>query len=381
MHSAVRRSLEGAQLVSAQPNDALAAGTIHVTVVDRAGTPIAGAPIRIGVMAQGGTRSDVRASSASDGTATFTRLATGSGQAYRVNVTREGATTSSTPFRLEEDHGHEVRITLLPVTHDENAILQFLGMTVMELKPGRLHVQQAAELMNLSEMLYVFPSEGLFARLPPGHLAFQSSEVMTDQHIAMEEGGFRLKGSLAPGRVQLTWAFDLPLDGTTLAFEQPMPFARTYVYRVVADAAPGMSLEVDGFPPTQRLEAEGREYVGTQVEHGPTDPPLRSLRVRLEGIPGPGPFRYVAIALAVGLIGLGAYLFSRGRVGERFTAEARSARKEELLGELVTLERDRERGEVGPGYHARRRRELVDELALLLKLDERDGGAAKPRAA
>ena len=381
-HAALRRSLAGpGELVQSEATPTIPAGSIRVTVVGPGGSPIEGAPIRIGVMAQAGGRRDVRGTTGADGIHVFTGLATGSAQAYRVNVEREGASTSSTPFRLEVDRGQDVRVTLLPTTHDARVLLQFLGVTAIELKPGRVHVQQAAELMNMSESLYVFPERGLHVRLPEGHLAFQSADVMTDQHITPAGDGFDLTGSIPPGRVQLTWAFDLPLGGGELAIDQPIAFAQTYVYRVISDAADGMSLEVEGFPPAQRFDADGRSLLGTQSERTPQDSPLRALHIRLGGIPGPGPLRWIAVALAGLFVLLGAFLATNAKSAKAFTAEARARRKEELLDAVATLERERSEGEVGPEYHARRRRELLDELALLLKLEARDGTPSEPTPA
>jgi hypothetical protein len=374
------RALREPEVAVAQPSADVPAGEIRITVVDPDGRPAAGAPVRLGIMAQGGERESKAAETDAEGRARFTDLPVGSGQAYRVNVLHEGATYSSTPFRLEADRGHLVRVLRFPVTHDPRALLQWIGGSFLELKPERLHVIQQAELVNLAGETYVFPEDGLKIELPEGFTAFQSQPMMTDQRIAPNDDGFALMGSLPPGRITLTWAFDVPLDGATLTFGQPMPF-RTYQYVVASDAAPGLELDVDGFPAARRDEGQGRPHLATRIQRSPNDPPWERLRITLRGIPGPGPYRYVAIGLALAFLFLAGHLATREKASPVAEARARKARRRALLEEARELEAAFGRDEIGPRYHERRRREIVDELALLLKMDRAEGEKRGGRAA
>src|SRR5262249_30147008 len=99
---------------------------------------------------------------------------------------------------------------------------------------------------NLGQETYVLPREGIMFDLPPGHLAFQSQAVMTDQHFEEVRGrGFRLRGSFPPGHVSLAWAYDLPVSYGEMRIPVQIPFA-TFTYRVMAEALPGLTLRVDG---------------------------------------------------------------------------------------------------------------------------------------
>jgi hypothetical protein len=208
-----------------------------VRVEDENGVVVSGAAVEIGVLAQAGKRDKKTGMTDAAGNAVFAGLPTGSAQAYRVNVPFGGATYSSNPFQLPPSRGFEVTIRRLPVSNDERFLLQFLMRVYLELKDGRVQVVEQSQFTNLGKATYVFPKEGVEIVLPEERVAFQTQPTMGDQRIVESERGFRLFGSIPPGRVNLLWAFDLPLAGTEVAFKQAVPF-RTYRFSIEADAPP-----------------------------------------------------------------------------------------------------------------------------------------------
>lgn len=367
---AARSLFDAPPVAVAQPSPAVPPGTVEVTVVDAEGRPVERASVLLGVMAQGGDRTRIPGSTNENGIVVYRELATGSGRAYRVNVPYEGATYSSPPFQLPPDHGYAVRVVRLPVTRDDRTVLQLVGQTYVEVRDERLHVVQQAQLANMSPtpQTYVFPEDGLRVALPEGYLAFQTQPVMSDQRVEEIAGfGMRIRGSLPPGRVTLTWAFDVPITGANMDLVFAVPF-RTYVYRVITDAPPGMSLEVDPLPPVESFEDEGRRLFGTEIQRRPGDPPFEQLTMRFRGIPGPGPARWVAVGLALGLLALGLALaiFGGGSRARPLAAESLARKKRELLEEAAELEREFARGEIGPQWRQKRRAAIVRELAVLL---------------
>src|SRR5690606_29746068 len=237
-HGAGGRSpFDAPPAVTAQPSPDLPAGTVRVIVTDDSGRPAEGATVLLGTMGQGGERNRVSALTGAQGEHRWEGLPSGQSQAYRVNVPFEGATYSSTPFQLPPDQGYDVRVVRLPVTHDDRTVLQLIGQTFVEIREERLHVIQQAQLANMSQtaQTYVFPEGGLRVPLPDGFVAFQTQAVMTDQRVEEIAGyGLRIHGSLPPGRVTLTWAFDLPITGRDMDVTLAVPF-RTYIYRVITD--------------------------------------------------------------------------------------------------------------------------------------------------
>lgn len=370
---AVRRALEEPlELASSAAAADLPAGTIRVEVVDENVRPIAGAAIRIGVMEADGGRENLVHETDAQGVLVLPNLPTGAGQSYRVNVLREGATYSTTPFRLEPDRGQRARVVALPTTRDTSALLQTLGQAHLEYRDERIHVTMQAQLANLGGNTIVFPEDGMKVQLPRGFTAFQSPQQMTDQRLVPDDDGFALKGSIPPGHITLAWAFDIPLQSGDVRMTMPMPF-RTFRFRVLSDRSPGMSMEVDGFDETFEHEANGQHFLVAQVQRRPEDEALETLAIRIRGIPGPGPYRFLAVGGALVLGFLGLLLLFQGGDRSGALAKARAVRKVQLLDDAAEVERLFAANEIGPKFRVRRMEEITIELATLLRAE----GAAK----
>ncbi len=373
-----RRALGEAQpAAEARPSRSVPAGEVHVFVLDSAGRVVPGTTVELGVMVQEGSqRSREHLEAGEDGVARFTELSTGSSQAYRVNVYRDGARFSSTPFRLPDDQGYRVQVRLLETTRDERMVMNLLHRTLVELKGERLHITQQVQLVNLSDEQFVFPQAGKVIPLPDGFSAFQSERSMGDQQVNGVEDGVRLTGSLPPGRTDLVWAYDLRIEGREeVVFTSPVGF-RTVQVRVDVDAPPGMELDVTGLPAAQPYEAQGRRVLVTMSQRDPSEEvSLSPVVVRLSGIPAPlgSTLRWVALGAAGVFLALGLFsvlLLRRGEGAQQFAAGLRKAKQQELLDEVAELEAAFEREEVGPRYRERRMTQLLDELAGVLRDDE-----------
>jgi hypothetical protein len=302
-----------------------------------------------------------------DGWATFANMPIGERQAYRVNVPYQGAKYSSTPFRLPPRGGYEVQIRRLPVTHDERMVVLYVGATSIELKDDRLKIVQQVELLNLGGATYVFPEAGTLVRFPKGFLAVQTQESMTDQHVSEAPGeGVRVHGSLPPGQATLLWGFDLPLSGSEASFSVEIPWL-TFAYRVISDAPPGMTIDVEGMPQPIVHADQGRHFLVTELQRKVGDAPFSRLHVTLRGMPGPGPERWIAAVLALCVVGAGVLGARGARARQAAPAgDGLEALKTELLARARSLAEQRQTGEIGPEYHADQLAELETELAALL---------------
>lgn len=365
----LRRALgEGPPIALSQPSAAVPPRTVEVQLVDENGLPLAGVRVRLGSMVEG--RRDERFSVTDGaGRARFTALPEGARIAYRASLDHEGARTVTAPFTLSPDRGQAVFLRRLGTTRSVETLLQRIGQTVIEWKTDRLHVSQAMDLMNLGDRIVVFGDPGFAVPLPEGFLAFEAQASMNDQRLVPDDQGFRLQGSLPPGRVELRWSFDLPLDGDDIVIRQPIPFDMTAVYRVIVDASAGMSLRVTGFPDARWAESDGRRFLYTEAERSPQDPPFGTLRIRLSGVPAPGPWRYVVLGLSAALVVLGIVLARRPDRSAQIAREEREQHRRALLEEAGRLAVEHSRGEVGEVYFERERARIVDELAMLAKLD------------
>lgn len=360
---------------TAMPASDLAAGSIEVQVFAPDGSFMADADIVLGIMEGQGGRTEQRAKSDARGRYTFTGLATGSSQAYRVNVYANGAKFSSNPFRLPTESGYRVRIPVLETTKSDRMVFQLVGQTVVELRDDRLRITQQSRITNAGHAVYTLPEEGLLIPLPQGFTAFQWQEQMTDQKAVEEPGkGFRLRGSLPPGSVTLAWAFDLEREGDSAKIPVKMPF-KTFSYRVISEAPPGLSLSATDFPAAERVKDQGRDLLYTQVQRGPGEPELGSFSIKLEGIPGPGPGRWVAALLAAFAMAWGLLVAFRPAKASDGARTILATRKQGLLAAAKQVEEEFARGDIGPEFHARRMDEITTELALILRDEESLGGA------
>ena len=355
------------ELVTSTVDAELPAGTIAVEVVDPTGAAVPKQAVRLGVMEQSGGRDSKACVTDEEGMCSFDDLLTDSKHSYRVNVPHEGARYSSTPFRIDTDKGQRVRVVRLPTTTDNRRIFQVLGRTIIEFRDNRAHVQQEARLANLGEATYVFPDGGMSIRLPDGFKAFDSMAVMTDQRLAATEDGLDLSGSIPPGRVDLMWTYDIPVGGTSMLIEQQVPFS-TMEYQVISDYVEGMTMEVEGFQVARVHEGGDRRFLVAGMMRRPGDAPVNPLRIHVRGIPGAGPLPYLAGAIAMLFVFLGIWLLFRPLDQTAILARVRGNRRAELLDEIAALESQRKAESIGPSFYEHRRRELTDELAIVLRM-------------
>jgi hypothetical protein len=360
-------------LVTSVVDSELPAGTIAIEVVDEVGAAVPKQAVRLGVMEQSGGRESKACVTDDKGTCSFDALLTDSKHSYRVNVPYNGARYSCTPFRLDAVKGQRVRVVRLPTTTDNRRVFQVLGRTMIEFRDDRAHIQQEARLTNLGEATYVFPEGGMSIRLPDGFKAFDSMEIMTDQRLAATDDGLDISGSIPPGRVDLMWTYDISASGTSMLIEQPVPFA-TMEYQVISDYVDGMTMEVEGFQVARVHEGGDRRFLVAGMMRRPGDAPIDPLRIHIRGIPGGGPLPYFAAAIAAIFLFLGIWLLFRPLDRTAIMARVREDRRVELLDEIASLESQCKAEAIGPGFYEHRRRELTDELAIVLRMQSEATG-------
>lgn len=196
---------------------------------------------------------------------------------------------------------------------------------------------------------------------------------MTDQRLAATDDGLEISGSIPPGRADLMWTYDIPIGGTSLSLQQPVPFA-TMEYQVVSDYVDGMTLEVEGFQVARVHEGADRRYLVAGLMRRPGDAPVDSLRIHIRGIPGGGPLPYLATAIALIFVFWGVWLLFRPLDQTAILAKVRDDRRADLLDEITSLESQRKAEAIGPSYYEHRRRELTDELAIVLRMQSEATG-------
>lgn len=351
-------------LAEGRENAALPAGAVQVRVVDSLERPLPNLAFRIGVLKSDGSRDSTHHKTDAQGMALVAGLPVGDKQAYRVQVKADGASFGSSPFRLPHGHGYEVTIRRLPTTTSQDELVLYVGAVSVELKEDRIKVAQQMRLINVGQRVFVFPADGQAVSLPDGFTAFQAQESMGDQRVIGTDTGLKFEGSIPPGQVTMLWGFDLPIDGTEMDFTLANPF-KTYANRVLADAAPGLTLSVDGLPEAELHDAEGGRYWLTEAARKVEQGPLHALHIHLRGIPGPGPGRWIATGLALLVLGIG-YMLARRSVVPQDRARAVMLGKDAILNQIRELQQEHKDGDIGPEYFESETSRLTDALATLL---------------
>jgi hypothetical protein len=137
--------------------------------------------------------------------------------------------------------------------------------------------------------------------------------------------------------------------------------------RVIAEASTQMRINVEGFPPTDIADNQGKRVVYTQRVLKTGDPPLDSVSISIDGLPVPGPGRWYAILIAAALAAVG-LLVARDLMqidDNNNPAYDRQQARELLLKELVDVERAQQAGDLGPRAYSEAKKTLLDALARL----------------
>jgi hypothetical protein len=360
---------------SSSPDKQLPAGTIRARIVDPKEAPLAQTEVRLGILhqtiAEGEARDQRLAKTDAEGWVRFDGLKAGSDYSYRVTVARGVATYASGPFNLSREFGHSVLLHIYPVVRDvSQALVGMRGYVSVEPRDDVFQFEGMFQIFNIGPVSWV--PDGVTIELPKDYKAAKGEESMSDVRFETDDDrGLRLEGTISPGQHQASFRFQVPREGGDSAtFRLSLP-PHVAEQQVITLSAPGMSLNVDGFPAAKPATTQnGQRILGTARRLHQGEDQMRQLVITLAGIPGPGPARWVASAIAAAAA-LGGLLFAwQNRSGASRSlsslakADAEQA-KEILLAELVQLEAARSKEEIGPKTYESARRSLLDALARL----------------
>jgi hypothetical protein len=359
----------------------VARGSIELHVMDPTGKPLGKTDVTLGVLynsvAKGESRKRVAGVTDELGVARFKDLDTGSGVAYRPMVQKDGATFSITPFQLGQ-RGMRALLHVYPVTNDVGQTLVVSqSMIYAEVKDDRIQIQQAFKIYNFGRNAWVPPSD-MLVPLPESFTAFAAQQGMTDVGVdAVPNKGVKLRGTFPPGQHVIEFKWQLPYTGEAeVKFDVGMP-PHLAAARVIAPAAKGMGMEVEGFEPTKTsTDGMGQRALVTEKQIRRDEPPVNSLRVAIKGLPTEGPGKIIASFLALGGLVAGIVLGSR-------KAPARDTKRErqQLLAALEGLEAGHREGTIGPKTYERARRELIDDIARTFAAEPKPVKAARKKSA
>lgn len=358
---------------------ALPRGVIVVTIKDGQDLPIARAPVKLTVLhssvAKGDSTEELTREGDALGSIRFEGMTSGSGTSYRVVTTRGPATYSVGPFALSDQQGKRVVLHSYEVVTDlENAPVGMQGIAYLQLREDSIVIEQLFSIFNLGSVAW---APNITVPLPEGFKAFNKQDTASDVRVDEVSGkGFAIRGTVAPGRQDVTFRYQVPLSGDerqTLRIGLPPRVAQG---RVMVEVSKTMGVEVAGFPPAQKTNnREGKRLLVTEAQAPRAEGGLRTFEITLTGLPTHGPGRWVAAAIAAAAI-IGAAIHLLQSQGSReLPDDARDDlldAREALLGEIVELERAHRRGDIGPKTYERLRGALLDSLARIVSMLEGD---------
>jgi hypothetical protein len=370
-HAGAGMAPQGPEPNREEPTPELPAGTVEAILVDGDEKPLAGADVRLGILfqkiAEGESRSQKTARTGPEGRARFDGLETGSNFAYRVTAKQGEAEYSSSPFNLR-DVGVRVLLHVFPVTSNAaDAVIGMRGYFYVETRDDVFQVETLFRVFNLSKVAWV--PKDVVMTLPDGFKAFNAGDPMTDARFEMVDGkGAKLLGTYPPGQSDVSFRFQVPKEASTTAAFDVKPPPRTAEMRVIAVTNKSMGLEVEGFEqPREDRGPRGDRVLVTRKVVGRGEPEVGSFRIVLTGLPAPDEGRWVAVIIALAFASFGG-LAAAGKLKlvstERLEGDQARAR-DLLFQELLTLERARAQGEIGPTAHERAHRMLVEALARI----------------
>jgi hypothetical protein len=357
-------------------------GAVEVHISDPAGKPLANTEVTLGIIynsvAKGESRKRVTGRTDDVGTARFKDLDVGSGISYRPMVLKDGATFSVTPFQLGLKTGIRAILHVYPVTSDvDQALIVSQSMVYAEVKDDRIQIQQAYKIYNFGKTAWVPPAD-LIVALPETFTAFATQQGMTDVGVdAVAKKGVRIRGTFAPGQHVVEFKWQLPYTGQSeVTVDVGMP-PHLAAARIIAPASKGMGMEVEGFEPTKlSTDGMGQRALVTEKQLRREEPPVKSLKLTIKGLPTEGPGKFIATLLALSGLVVGVVLGAR-KAPPRDTKRER----QQLLAALEGLELGHREGSIGPKTYERARRELIDDLARTFAADPKTAKSTRKRAA
>ncbi len=351
----------------------LPAGTIRVELRDARNNVIPNHTIELGVIqqsiAKGDSRKHLSATTDAGGFATWSALDNGAGFAYRVSAHEGAAAFGARPFNLPHDRGMHVVLHVYPPTssYGHDVVIASRGEIDIEVKDDRVQIVERYQVFNGSPVAWV-PNDVVLS-LPQDFTALSSMQQMSDIGVdAVEKHGARLRGTFGPGENTVGFSWQLPYSPGDGAIELDVGLPPNMDQVIIgAAAAPGMKLEVPGFrDATAQMNEEGLRILVTGAKLPQGDASPRKLHIALRDLPTPGPTRLIGTLLAIVGVAAGIYLALRKR--EQSSPKALVKRdRGRILQEIDDLERAHRREDVGPKTYERARRDLVDELAALLR--------------
>ncbi len=363
------------------PASELPAGTVTVRVVREAlGNNIEGQQVRVTV----GT--ETRTAVTDDlGRAEFSDLPRGA--EVRAETTVDGEALVSRPFQVPATGG--LRIILVAGLAEAAArrardreeaavappvqgmvVLGGSSRVLLQFEEEALQVYYDLEIVNNARSR-VDIGGPLVIDLPR---AASNTTILGGSSPSASASGNRITitGPFAAGSTPVQIAYRLRYDSREFTFDQTWPAGLQQV-TVGVQRLGDLIVSSPQFSTTN--EVRGNDGTTWVLSSGPALPPGATLSLTLSNVPVHSRTpRFVALALAVAIGGLGTWLAVTARSSSGKVRETLIARRERLMGDLVRLEVRRRAGELPARDAARRQRILAELEQVYGELDDSYAG-------
>ncbi len=353
-----------------QDDPALKRGVLAIAIRDAEDKPIPNAPVVVEVLhstvAKGDSRERMAKTANASGELMLEGLQFGSGTTYRISTTRADANYALPPFALGDQVGKRAVLHAYEATQNlEELLIGVQAVAYLALRDDTIQVEELITVHNVSSKAWLADAT---VPLPQHFKAFNTQESSDEARVVEVSGvGVALRGTFAPGRHDLDFRYQIPLDDNERQGVRIGLPPHVFQARVMVEAGKTMSIDVANFPPAQREPMNGKHVLVTETAATLAAGGVKMMDITVNGLPTPGPGRWIAVGLAT--IAVAAGLWTTFKRNDDDDPEARKdleEARETLLAELVSLERMRKSGEIGPKTYARVRASLLDALARVV---------------
>jgi hypothetical protein len=358
-------------------------GAVTVRVVKEAiGNNMAGQQVRVTV-----GRTTRTATTDAQGRAEFKDLPQGADAVAEASV--EGETLRSQPFAVPTSGGLRVILVagIAKATERKKqeeaaaaaappvkgtVVLGSNTRVLVEFRDDLLEVFYILEIIN-SARARVDIGGPLTIELPKEAIGATTIEGSSPS-ATVSNGRLVVTGPFASGTTNVQVGFRLPYRSSELTWTQPWPVALQRVI-IGVERLDGLTVTSPQVTNTSEVPA-GDGKTMFILGNGPALPPGGTTTITLSGLPyHSATARYVALAIAALITGLGVWLSVSGRRGQDDARQTLVARRNTLLGQLAQLESKRRAGTIDPASYSTRRQRIVSELERIYgELDDAGTG-------
>jgi hypothetical protein len=370
------------------PAPELATGMVSVRLVrERMGNNIANHPVTL----RAGERT-LNATTDAQGRAQFGDVPAGT--QITVEAVVDGETLRSQEFAVPPSGGTRVALIagLEAAAARERAaaeeaarqparpgVVVFGGETriILEFQDDNLQVFYLLDIVNNARSP-IDIGNPMYIEFPEG--ATGAGAMDGSSPLGMVQGDrLRLNGPFPPGTTQVQIGYRYPYSGSTATLVQRWPAAIEQLF-VAAERVGDLRIASTQFSQQQEASAGGAPFLmatGPRLNAGDT------LTISLSGLPHRSTLmRDVGLGAAAMILAVGLWMAFRGHPDRPDQTAELTKRREKLFADLVTLESQRQQGQVDERRYAARRQSLVAQLERVMgELDRGPSGSGEDVAA